>query len=145
MALGQRTALRQRFLRGLARLARIARSARLSKRTSRRPRDHFHDGPDQRSSRRRHHGRRFSYSHQHHRGGDPMVIVRSRRGGWMVAELMMAISLLAVAMIPLAFSFRGEQKLARTHYHQVIAMEIVDGEMEFLQAGHWRNFPAGEQ
>lgn len=74
-----------------------------------------------------------------------MVIARSRRGGWMVAELMLAITLLAVAMIPLAFSFRSEQKLARTHYHQVIAMEIVDGEMEFLQAGHWRKFPAGEQ
>ena len=73
-----------------------------------------------------------------------MVIARPRRGGWLVAELMIAIAVLSIAMIPLAFSFRGEQKLARTHYHQVIAMEIVDGEMEFLQAGHWRNFPQGE-
>ncbi len=64
--------------------------------------------------------------------------------GWLVAELMVAISLLGVAMIPLAFSFRGEQKLARTHYHQVVAMEIIDGEMEILHAGQWRAFAEGE-
>jgi hypothetical protein len=66
------------------------------------------------------------------------------RSGWLVAELMFALALLAIAMIPLAFSFRGEQKLVRTHYHQVVAMEIVDGEMEFLRAGQWRTFAEGE-
>src|SRR5688500_19083581 len=63
---------------------------------------------------------------------------------WLVAELMFAVGLLAVAMIPLAFSFRHEQKLVRIHYQQVIAMEILDGEMEILRAGQWRAYVEGE-
>lgn len=73
-----------------------------------------------------------------------MVMRHERRGAWLVLELMFALSLLALAMIPLAFSFRGEQKLVRTHYQQVVAMEIVDGEMEILHAGQWRAFAEGE-
>lgn len=73
-----------------------------------------------------------------------MVMRHQRRGAWLVLELMFALSLLALAMIPLAFSFRGEQKLVRTHYQQVVAMEIVDGEMEILRAGQWRAFGEGE-
>jgi len=74
-----------------------------------------------------------------------MVICRSSgRAGWLVAELMVAVSIIAIAMIPLAFSFRGEQKLARAHYNQVVAMEIIDGEMELLNAGQWRACLEGE-
>jgi hypothetical protein len=73
-----------------------------------------------------------------------MVITRRTQSGWLVAELMVAVSIIAVAMIPLAFSFRAEQKLARAHYNQVVAMEIIDGEMELLHAGQWRVCLEGE-
>lgn len=73
-----------------------------------------------------------------------MVIRPNPRRAWLVLELMLALSIMAIAMIPLAFSFRGEQKLVRTHYYQVVAMEIVDGEMEILRAGQWRAFTEGE-
>jgi hypothetical protein len=76
-----------------------------------------------------------------------MVISRHNRrdAGWVVAELMFAVTVIIVALIPLAFSFRAEQRLVRANYNQVVAMEIVDGEMEFLHAGAWRNYLDGEQ
>lgn len=76
-----------------------------------------------------------------------MVIRTAKFGkcrGFLVAELVVAISVLAVAMIPLAYSFSLEQKLVRTHYDQVVAMEIVDGEIELLRAGDWRSWSEGE-
>ncbi len=74
-----------------------------------------------------------------------MIRVRKRRDeGWLVVELMIALSIIVIAMIPLAFSFRSEQKLLRANYHQAIAMEIIDGEMEILHAGQWREFMEGE-
>jgi hypothetical protein len=73
-----------------------------------------------------------------------MVIARRKESGWMVAELLIAVAILAIAMIPLSLSFRGEQRLVRAHYHKVIAMEIIDGEMEALRAGQWRAFAEGE-
>jgi hypothetical protein len=76
-----------------------------------------------------------------------MVIRRAQRtdGGWLSIELAVAIMILGLALIPLAFSFRGEEKLLRAHYNQAVAMEIVDGEMEILRAGRWREILAGEQ
>ncbi len=62
----------------------------------------------------------------------------------MVAELVLTIMLLAVAMIPLAYSFNLERKLVRAHYHHVVAMEIVDGEIELLRAGEWRSLAEGK-
>lgn len=75
-----------------------------------------------------------------------MVITKYpvRESGWLIAELMFAIVVIVVALIPLAYSFRAEQRLVRAHYNQVVAMEILDGEMEILRAGGWRNLPEGE-
>lgn len=64
-------------------------------------------------------------------------------GGYMAADLMVAIALLLLAAVPLAFSFAQEQKLARACYVRAIAAEIVDGELEVLLAGAWRQCPAG--
>ena len=75
-----------------------------------------------------------------------MVIApkKTRRNAWIVAELMFAMTVIVVALIPLAFSFRAEQRMVRAHYNQVVAMEIVDGEMELLRAGAWRNHLDGQ-
>jgi hypothetical protein len=75
-----------------------------------------------------------------------MVIAsqRKREDGWLAVELMIALIVIAVALIPLAFSFRSEQKILRAHYNQAVAMEIIDGEMELLHAGDWRDVLEGE-
>lgn len=76
-----------------------------------------------------------------------MVIAgtRNRAGGWLIAELMVALIVIVIALIPLAFSFRGEQKMLRAHYNQAVAMEIIDGELELLRAGDWREVLEGER
>jgi hypothetical protein len=50
-----------------------------------------------------------------------------------------------VAIMPLAFSYVRETRLLRAEYFRGTVMEIVDGEMEVLAAGEWRNFPEGAQ
>jgi hypothetical protein len=60
-------------------------------------------------------------------------------------ELVVAMALLAGALLPMAYSFASERRLARASYQRAVAMEIVDGEMEALVAGEWRAFPPGRQ
>ena len=60
-----------------------------------------------------------------------------------MAELLAAIALLAIAVLPLGYSITSERTLARSHYERAVAMEIVDGEIEVLAAGEWRAFSPG--
>ena|SRR5579859_2760184 len=69
---------------------------------------------------------------------------QSRRGVLEI-DMAMAMLVLAVAIMPLAFSFAKEREVLRTDYCRAVADEIVDGEMEILAAGDWKNFPDGEQ
>jgi hypothetical protein len=68
---------------------------------------------------------------------------RSSQRGTLYFELIVAISLLIGALLPLAYSFAAEKRLARACYEHAVAMEIVDGEMEVLLAGGWRAFAPG--
>ena len=76
-----------------------------------------------------------------------MVTLRSSRfkceAGALMIELMVAIALLAIAVLPIGYSIASEKVLARSYYERAVAMEIVDGEMEVLLAGEWRNFSPG--
>ena len=76
-----------------------------------------------------------------------MVIPRShkslRQRGSLIPELMVAIAMLMMVMLPVAYSFDAEKRAARATYDHAIAMEIVDGEMEVLLAGEWRAFTPG--
>jgi hypothetical protein len=65
--------------------------------------------------------------------------------GMLTAELVVAMALLTIALLPLGYSYLTEARLLRADYHRAIAMEIVDGEMEILAAGEWRAFPEGAQ
>jgi hypothetical protein len=67
----------------------------------------------------------------------------AREQGAMMTELLVAMAILVVALMPLAFSLTGERRVARAYYQRAVAMEIVDGEMEVLMAGGWRNFAPG--
>jgi hypothetical protein len=66
-----------------------------------------------------------------------------RQRGSLMAELLVAIAILLAVMLPVAYSFDAEKRLARTYYSHAIAMEVVDGEMEVLLAGEWRAFTPG--
>lgn len=70
---------------------------------------------------------------------------RARERGTLQADLLVAMAIIAVAMIPLSAGFMTEQKVLRSHYWHAVAMEIVDGEMEILVAGEWRALPEGTQ
>ena len=66
-----------------------------------------------------------------------------KQRGFMMTEMVMAMAILVIAMLPLSFSVNSDARLFRATYHRAVAMEIVDGEMEILAAGEWRNFPEG--
>ncbi|MBM3882015.1 MAG: hypothetical protein FJ387_20225 [Verrucomicrobia bacterium] len=69
--------------------------------------------------------------------------VWGRRRASITAEMIFALSILAVAVVPLSFSFLREQKLCRAYYQRAVALEVVDGEMEVLVAGEWQTFALG--
>ena len=75
-----------------------------------------------------------------------MVIRRhssAMQQGFMMTEMVMAMAILLIAMLPLAYSANSDARLFKATYQRAVAMEIVDGEMEILAAGAWRNFPEG--
>jgi len=63
--------------------------------------------------------------------------------GSLMVELLVAMAILIGVLLPLAYSFVSERRLARAYYQRAVAMEIVDGEMEALLAGEWRTFSPG--
>jgi Tfp pilus assembly protein PilX len=66
-----------------------------------------------------------------------------RQRGALMVELLVAMALLTGAVLPLAYSFAAEKRLARASYQRAVAMEVVDGEIEVLAAGEWRAFSLG--
>jgi hypothetical protein len=72
-------------------------------------------------------------------------MVNRKQNGMLSSELMVAMAILIIAMLPLAYTFGQEQKLLRNSYRRAVAMELVDGEMEILLAGEWHSFQAGSQ
>lgn len=73
-----------------------------------------------------------------------MVIRPDRReNGWVMADLVMAMGMFVLTMLPLTASFVHEQKLCRIYYYQALAMELIDGEFEALLAGDHNQFQAG--
>ncbi len=64
--------------------------------------------------------------------------------GSLSIELVVAIGVLTVAVIPFGYSFVHEQRLMHHAYHRAAAMVRVDGEAELLAAGAIRDFPEGE-
>jgi hypothetical protein len=68
---------------------------------------------------------------------------RRRQWGSLMVELLVALAIVMAVLLPLAYSFASERRLARSYYQRAVAMEIVDGEMEVLLAGQWRAFAPG--
>jgi hypothetical protein len=72
-------------------------------------------------------------------------IAREGRRGALITEWAVAMGILVVVMLPLAYSLVQESRLCRAYYYKAVALEIIDGEMEVLAAGEWRAFKSGEQ
>jgi hypothetical protein len=65
--------------------------------------------------------------------------------GFLEVDLLVGLAILSLAILPLAFSFAQERQVLRAEYFRGAAMEIVDGEMEILADGDWKNFADGVQ
>jgi len=60
-------------------------------------------------------------------------------------DLFLAMAILALAILPVAYSYVKDTRALRAEYFRGVAMEIVDGEIEVLAAGEGRSFPEGSQ
>jgi hypothetical protein len=68
-----------------------------------------------------------------------------RQRGFLEIDLVVALAILALAIMPLGYSFARERQMLKIEYQRSVANEIVDGEMEILAAGDGENYPAGPQ
>jgi len=65
--------------------------------------------------------------------------------GYLMVDLLVALAILSLAIVPVGFSFARERQVLKMEYFRSVANEIVDGEMEILAAGNWKNYPDGSQ
>ena len=72
-----------------------------------------------------------------------MVNRKRYQSAFLMVELLVAMALVVAVLLPFAYSFAAERRIALASYQRAVAMEIVDGEMEVLVAGEWRAFPSG--
>jgi hypothetical protein len=70
---------------------------------------------------------------------------RRRQAGVLTTDVVIAMGILTLVLVPLVYSVVQERKLLRAYYTKAVAMEIVDGAMETLRAGEWRAFQPGTQ
>jgi hypothetical protein len=68
-----------------------------------------------------------------------------QKQGMALIEMLVAMGILILVLIPISMSFIGERREFGIYYHRAIALEVVDGEMEILRAGEWRAFKEGTQ
>lgn len=67
-----------------------------------------------------------------------------RKFGFLLHELLVALAIIALVMIPLASYFFEEGKLFNALYFRSVAEQILDGEREVLMAGEWKKYPVGK-
>ena len=70
---------------------------------------------------------------------------RKERGSALLVELVGAMLVLTLAIMPITLMLLKDQRACQEHYYKAVAMEIVDGEMEVLRAGYWKEFKQGAQ
>ena len=63
--------------------------------------------------------------------------------GFLEVDLLVALAILSLAIVPIGFSFAHERQVLKMEYFRGVINEIVDGEMEILAAGDWKEYPDG--
>jgi hypothetical protein len=71
--------------------------------------------------------------------------LRRHANGFLEVDMLVGLAILTLAIVPVGFSFARERQVLRIEYIHSVANEIVDGEMEMLAAGDWKNYPDGAQ
>ena len=66
-----------------------------------------------------------------------------RQSGLLTTDLIVAMAILVIALLPLSGSFVSDRKLLRVYYYRSVAMELVDGELESLAAAGGGALPEG--
>jgi hypothetical protein len=72
-------------------------------------------------------------------------VAKNLEHGYLMVDLLVALAILSLALVPIGFSFVRERQVLKIEYFRSVANEIVDGEMEILAAGDWNNYPDGSQ
>ena len=72
-------------------------------------------------------------------------VAAGRTRGFLEVDLIVGLAILTLAIVPLGYAFARERHVLKIEYARSVANEIVDGEMEILVAGDWKNFPDGAQ
>jgi hypothetical protein len=70
---------------------------------------------------------------------------RISQRGFLEVDLLVAMAILTLAILPLAAAFAHERTLLHQEYCRSVANELLDGEMEILLAGAGRDLPDGSQ
>ncbi len=70
---------------------------------------------------------------------------RHHAAGFLEVDMLVGLAILSLAIVPVGFSFARERQVLKIEYVHSVANEIVDGEMEMLAAGDWKNYPDGVQ
>ena len=77
-----------------------------------------------------------------------MILSRTTRvarcRAFLQLDVAVAITVLALVFIPLSISSSGDLDLARRHYFEAVALQLIDGEMDVLLAGERRKYTTGE-
>ena len=68
----------------------------------------------------------------------------TNRLAFLQLDVAVAITFLALVFIPLSISSSGDLDLARRHYFEAVALQLIDGEMDVLLAGERRKYTTGE-
>ena len=72
------------------------------------------------------------------------IIRLARRRAFLQLDVAIALTVLALVFIPLSVSSSGGLDLARRHYFEAVALQLIDGEMDVLLAGERRKYTTGE-
>ena len=68
----------------------------------------------------------------------------AKRLAFLQLDVAIALMVLALVFIPLSVSSSGDLDLARRHYFEAVALQLIDGEMDVLLAGERRKYTTGE-
>ena len=68
----------------------------------------------------------------------------AKRLAFLQLDVAIALTVLALVFIPLSVSSSGGLDLARRHYFEAVALQLIDGEMDVLLAGERRKYTTGE-
>ena len=68
----------------------------------------------------------------------------AKRLAFLQLDVAIALTVLALVFIPLSVSSSGDLDLARRHYFEAVALQLIDGEMDVLLAGERRKYTTGE-